>query len=125
MKNYSRREHISREDVDLLIVEAFQCANQTMGAFERLTRAALSRSFERDETHQTVEAEAAPEIEGRAEVLVCTIKETCRRTGLGRTRIYQAIQSGELRAMKCGQRTLIQMDEIRRWIASLPTIPSR
>ena len=125
MKNYSR-EHTSREEVELLIVEAFQCANQTMDAFERLTMAAWRRSLERDEAHQTAEAaQIAPEIEERGEVLVCTIKEACRRTGLGRTRIYQAIRSGELRAIKCGQRTLIEMNEIRQWIASLPTIASR
>ena len=75
--------------------------------------------------HQPLEtAKAASEIAASDEIIACTIKEACIRTGLGRTRTYEAIGSGELRAIKCGRRTLIEMNEIRRWIASLPRIGS-
>jgi len=52
-------------------------------------------------------------------------KRHAKRTGLGRWRIYEEIGSGELRAIKCGRRTLIELNEIRRWIASFPRIASR
>jgi excisionase family DNA binding protein len=121
MKNYNPKP--SRKEIELLLVEAFRSATQTIDAFERFTMAAWRHSLAKDEADQAVEtATVAPEVMEREGVLVCTIKEACRRTGLGRTRIYQAIGSGELRAMKCGQRTLIEMDGIRRWISSLPTV---
>jgi excisionase family DNA binding protein len=124
MKNCGRKP--SRKDFELLIVEAFQSARQAIDAFERLTMAAWRHSLERDDADQMVRATSLlPEVEERDGILVCTVKEACRRTGLGRTRIYQAIGSGELRAMKCGQRTLIEIDGIRRWISSLPTVGRR
>jgi excisionase family DNA binding protein len=113
----------TRKEVELLIVEAFQSASHTVDAFERLTMAAWRHSLGNEEAVRA--PKIAPEMEEHDGVLVCTIKEACRRTGLGHTRIYQAIRTGELRAMKCGQRTLIEMDGIRRWIASLPTFRRR
>ena len=125
MKNDGRRRS-SEKDVELLIVEAFQCARQTLEAFERLTMAAWSLSLERDEARSSVEAaRPAPVSEERDGILLCTIKEACKRTGLGRSSIYQAIGSGELRAKKIGRRTVIEINEIRRWISSSPTIASR
>ena len=121
MKNRSRKP--TRKDVELLIVEAFQSASHTVDAFERLTMAAWRHSLGNEEDAQA--PKIALGIEEHEGVLACTVKEACRRTGLGHTRIYQAIQTGELRAMKCGQRTLIEMDGIRRWIASLPTVGRR
>jgi excisionase family DNA binding protein len=125
MKIDGRRRN-SQKDVELLIMEAFRCARQTLEAFERLTTAVSGLSLEKDEAHSTVEtATSAPEIEGRDGILLCTIKEACKRTGLGRSSIYQAIGSGELRAKKIGRRTVIEINEIRRWISSSPTIASR
>ncbi len=125
MKNLAPKRN-RQEDVELLIVEAFQRARQTLDAFERLATAAWSLSLEKDNACSTVEAAtSAPKIEERDGVLSCTIKEACKRTGLGRSSIYRAIGSGELQAKKRGQRTLIEIDEIRRWIASSPTIVGR
>jgi hypothetical protein len=87
--------------VEFLIVEAFQSASQILEAFERLTLAAWRHASERDVAHQTVEtANAAPEIAASDGIIVCTIKEACTRTGLGRTDLPEAIGSGELRAIK-------------------------
>jgi excisionase family DNA binding protein len=123
MKNQSR--HPGRRDVELLIVETFRAARVAMDAFERLAMAAWRCSSERDGVEQGELATVPPEVAERDGILACTVNEACRRTGVGRTRIYQAIGSGELRALKCGNRTLIDTDSIRRWIASLPTVTPR
>jgi excisionase family DNA binding protein len=43
-------------------------------------------------------------------------------TGRSRTRIFGAIKNGELSARKDGGRTLIEHNELCRWVRSLPTI---
>jgi excisionase family DNA binding protein len=42
-------------------------------------------------------------------------------TGRSRTRIFKAIKDGELTARKDGRATLIEHDELRRWVRSMPT----
>ena len=49
-----------------------------------------------------------------------SISEACAVAGIGRTKIYQAITDGSLKARKCGKRTLILRDELRHFLASLP-----
>lgn len=53
--------------------------------------------------------------------MLLTISETCTRLRIGRTTLYKLIGFGELRALKSGKKTLIEEDELNRWIASLPT----
>lgn len=43
-------------------------------------------------------------------------------TGRSRSRIYKAIQNKELTARKDGKATLLEADELRRWVGSFPTI---
>ena len=50
-----------------------------------------------------------------------SVAEACAVAGIGRTKIYQAITDGSLKARKCGKRTLILRDELRHFLASLPT----
>ena len=50
-----------------------------------------------------------------------SISEACAFAGIGRTKIYQAITDGSLKARKCGKRTLILRDELRHFLASLPS----
>jgi len=57
-----------------------------------------------------------------AEHLAYNISEACQVTRAGRTAVYEAIRSGELRAVKRGRRTLILADDLRRWLENLPTV---
>ena len=43
-------------------------------------------------------------------------------TGRSRSRIFKAIKNKELVARKDGRATLLEADELRRWVRSLPTI---
>jgi excisionase family DNA binding protein len=51
-----------------------------------------------------------------------TVEEFCRCFSVGRTTVYEEINSGRLVARKRGSRTLIARDEARRWFHSLPPV---
>jgi excisionase family DNA binding protein len=51
-----------------------------------------------------------------------TILEACAASGVGRTKIYEAIAGGHLTARKNGKRTLILEADLRRWIEGLPLL---
>lgn len=50
------------------------------------------------------------------------ISEFCRRYGICRTKAYDEIGSGRLRAVKVGRRTLISHDAAESWLAALPQL---
>jgi excisionase family DNA binding protein len=50
------------------------------------------------------------------------LPEACRLLGLGRTTLYQAIKSGELRALKAGRRTLISRQDLEDYLKSRPCL---
>lgn len=56
------------------------------------------------------------------EQLALTVTEACAAARIGRTTLYEAIKSGDLVAAKYGRKTLIRVNDLRRWLASLPTI---
>jgi hypothetical protein len=58
-------------------------------------------------------------------VLVHSIPEACLIACAGRTALYAAIRTGELRAVKRGRRTLVLDDDLRRWVQSLPSIAAQ
>jgi excisionase family DNA binding protein len=54
--------------------------------------------------------------------LAYNIAEACASGRIGRTTLYEAIRSGQLRAVKHGRRTLILVDDFRAWLANLPPV---
>jgi excisionase family DNA binding protein len=51
-----------------------------------------------------------------------SIDEASATTGIGRTKLYEAILSGRLKARKYGKRTLILKDDLRQFLESLPLL---
>ena len=53
-----------------------------------------------------------------------SVLEACAVAGLGRTKLYQAIADGSLRARKYGKRRIILRDDLRQFLSDLPIISS-
>jgi excisionase family DNA binding protein len=49
-----------------------------------------------------------------------TISEVCSACGLGRSKVYEAIADGSLKARKAGRRTLVLRDDMKTFLAALP-----
>lgn len=51
------------------------------------------------------------------------ISEVCAASRIGRTKVYEAIKRGELRARKNGKSTLVLQTDLVEWLNSLPSVP--
>jgi excisionase family DNA binding protein len=49
-----------------------------------------------------------------------TVQEAVTLSGIGRTRIFDAIKSRQLKAKKFGRRTLILPDSLKNFLETLP-----
>ncbi len=50
--------------------------------------------------------------------LAVSTYEAAELAGVGRTTIYEAIQSGALKSLKLGKRRLIRIEALRDWLAA-------
>ena len=48
------------------------------------------------------------------------IPRACEISGLGRSTIYKLSGEGKIRLVKAGGRTLVDIDHLNQWMASLP-----
>jgi hypothetical protein len=61
----------------------------------------------------------ATQLESR--VIAYPVDDVPSVAGVTRTQVFEAIRARELTARKRGRRTLIEADELRRWISTFPT----
>ena len=59
-----------------------------------------------------------------SKLLAVGISDACRMISLARSTLYREISAGRLKAHKAGRRTLFSVDELMRWLASLPKAKS-
>lgn len=55
----------------------------------------------------------------RAERLAVSVHEACQIIGIGRTRLYQLINDGELASVRLGSRRLVKIEALREFIGRL------
>jgi len=51
-----------------------------------------------------------------AQILAVSPNEAARLCGIGRTTLYAALSSGELKSVKIGTRRLIMLEALRDWL---------
>ncbi|MEP3631415.1 MAG: helix-turn-helix domain-containing protein [Hyphomicrobiales bacterium] len=51
-----------------------------------------------------------------------TVDEACDLASIGRTTLYKLFKNGELTKRSLGGRTIILVDELRAYIAALPSV---
>ena len=54
-----------------------------------------------------------------------SIKQACSYTGIGQTKLYEAINKGLLPAKKYGRRTLILKPDLEEFLSSLDNFPNK
>ena len=55
-----------------------------------------------------------------AELLAVTIPDACRMLGIGRTKLHELMNAGDVRAIRLAGRTLIEVASLRALIATAP-----
>ena len=57
--------------------------------------------------------------------LATGVEGACRTLGIGKTKLYEEIGAGRLRAVKLGKKTLIPTDQFPNWLASLEPVGAK
>jgi excisionase family DNA binding protein len=60
--------------------------------------------------------ETKADVKSPVDRIAYQIDDACVASGVGRSTLYNAIKARELRILKVGNRTLIEPDELRRWL---------
>jgi excisionase family DNA binding protein len=55
-------------------------------------------------------------LDGDAKVITVRVKEACRITGIGRSKLYMLIQEGHVEVVKVGSMTLIPMRSLEKFL---------
>jgi hypothetical protein len=55
--------------------------------------------------------------------IMLSIRDAVRVAGIGRTKIYELVGKGLVRAVKCGSKTLVVAQSLRGYLDSLPSVP--
>jgi len=53
------------------------------------------------------------------EPLAVSVNDATRLFGVGRTRLYRAFQDGDLKLIKCGNKTLVAYSDLQDWLRRL------
>ena len=53
--------------------------------------------------------------------ITCPMPHAQARTGMSRSAIYRAAANGQIRLLKLGRTTLVDLDSVRAYLDSLPT----
>lgn len=61
----------------------------------------------------------------KAELGAMTVDEFCRKYRIGKTKFYEEVKAGRLRAVKCGTRTLVLNHDGRAWERTLSAVNPR
>lgn len=57
--------------------------------------------------------------------LSLSVDEVSKATGIGKTKVYEAINSGQLQAKKFGKKTLVLKNDLESFLAELSNYQSR
>ncbi|MGE4323673.1 MAG: helix-turn-helix domain-containing protein [Sphingobium sp.] len=51
------------------------------------------------------------------DVITCSVSDAARALGLGRTRVYELLNSGQIESFTLGRRRLVKVNSIRKLVA--------
>jgi excisionase family DNA binding protein len=105
--------------VDSRVGELFRHLRRAIDVLEQITLHPYLSSAPERPPRKLPENSPAP-AQSSFEKRAYTIKEVGTLIGISRTMIYHAIKIKELRAVKCGHRTMIRAQDLQAWIGGWP-----
>jgi excisionase family DNA binding protein len=99
--------------------ELFRHLRRAIDVLEQITLHPYSSSVSERPPRKPLENSPASPT-GFFEKRAYPIKEVGTLTGISRTMIYHAIKIKELRAVKCGHKTMIRAQDLQAWIDAWP-----
>ncbi len=104
-------QHLSQIDLALhdVVVRAVREALSDPQTLSLLVEALATRAGEQDRPSETPVGRMA-----------YSVKEACKNLSIGRSTLYRAIKSGQLRSIRIGARTVIRAEELESWVSNGP-----